>query len=196
MAPEVINGYLYDQKADVWSLGTLLFQILTGEYPFHGKDLKELKQNLKLGVYKIPKQTVVSPECMDFLNCCLRLDSAKRKTWAELLSHPFLLNLRSIDKAAPNRKSVHIDIRQTVNFQEHFNNHLIQKIEKRIKRFKKLKEGQEQNQLGRVPERRVPEVSTEESEDSQYESELGGLFLISSLCIVMLLILVSLLWNL
>lgn len=56
MAPEVINGYLYNHKADVWSLGTLLFQMLTGEYPFHGRDLNELKLNLKQGVYKIPKQ--------------------------------------------------------------------------------------------------------------------------------------------
>ena len=55
MAPEVINGYLYNHKADVWSLGTLLFQMLTGEYPFRGNDLNELKRNLKQGVYKIPK---------------------------------------------------------------------------------------------------------------------------------------------
>ena len=81
MAPEVINGFMYNHKADVWSLGTLLFQMLTGEYPFHGKDMNELKRNLKQGVYKIPKHTQVSPECMDFLNCCLRLDSDKRKSW-------------------------------------------------------------------------------------------------------------------
>ena len=93
MAPEVINGYLYNHKADVWSLGTLLFQMLTGEYPFHGNDLNELKKNLKQGVYKIPKQTQVSPECMDFLNSCLRLESDKRKSWDELLNHPFLVNV-------------------------------------------------------------------------------------------------------
>ena len=140
MAPEVINGYLYDLKADVWSLGTLLFQMLTGEYPFGGKNLNELKQNLRHGVYKIPKQTAVSPECMDFLNCCLRLDSTKRKTWDELLQHPFLSNMKPINRYNNSRESVHIDIRQTVNFREHFNKHLIQKIEKRISKFNKEKE--------------------------------------------------------
>ena len=93
MAPEVINGHLYNHKADVWSLGTLLFQMLTGEYPFHGRNMSELKNNLKQGVYKIPKQTQVSHECMDFLSCCLRLDSHKRKSWDELLKHPFLSNV-------------------------------------------------------------------------------------------------------
>ena len=56
MAPEVINGGLYNSKADVWSLGALLYQLITGEYPFFGKDLNELKLNVKQGVYKIPKE--------------------------------------------------------------------------------------------------------------------------------------------
>ena len=47
MAPEVIAGRNYDSKADIWSLGALLFQMLTGEYPFFGRDLSELKQNVK-----------------------------------------------------------------------------------------------------------------------------------------------------
>ena len=55
MAPEVLKGSLYDQKADVWSLGTVLFQMLVGEYPFVGRDFDELKRNIQLGVYKVPK---------------------------------------------------------------------------------------------------------------------------------------------
>ena len=85
--------------------------MLTGEYPFGGKDLKELKQNLQRGVYKIPKKIAVSPDCMDFLNCCLRLDATKRKTWSELLLHPFLSNSKPINHYSNSRESVHIDIR-------------------------------------------------------------------------------------
>ena len=54
MAPEVITGCLYNYKADIWSLGTLLFHILTGSYPFKGRNIDELKVNLKNGSYKIP----------------------------------------------------------------------------------------------------------------------------------------------
>jgi len=90
MAPEVITGAKYNYKADVWSLGALLFQILTGEYPFTGKNIDELRFNLKQGIYKIPNNTNLSLECIDFLNCCLKHDSKKRKSWNELRLHPFL----------------------------------------------------------------------------------------------------------
>ena len=46
MAPEVIQGRPYTYKADIWSLGTLLFQILTGQLPFDGQDIAELKLNI------------------------------------------------------------------------------------------------------------------------------------------------------
>jgi len=81
MAPEVLKGDLYDLKADVWSLGTVLFQMLTGEYPFGGRDYEDLKANIGLGIYKVPKHVQVSPSCLDFLNSCLRFKSDKRKSW-------------------------------------------------------------------------------------------------------------------
>ena len=34
MAPEVLNRAMYNYKADVWSLGTILFELLTGKSPF------------------------------------------------------------------------------------------------------------------------------------------------------------------
>ena len=91
MAPEVLVGNLYDLKADVWSLGTVLFQMLTGEYPFEGRDMDDLKQNHAQGVYKVPSHIKVSASCLDFLNSCLRFESEKRKSWDELLEHPFML---------------------------------------------------------------------------------------------------------
>ncbi len=75
MAPEIVVGCLYNYKVDVWSVGTLLFHLLTGMYPFKGKNIEELKGNLIKGAYKIPKDVQVSVECLDFLNCCLRFDS-------------------------------------------------------------------------------------------------------------------------
>jgi serine/threonine protein kinase len=43
MAPEMINGKKYDCSVDVWSLGTLLYQILVGKIPFSAKNHNELK---------------------------------------------------------------------------------------------------------------------------------------------------------
>lgn len=38
MAPEVVNGHKYDMKADVWSFGIIVYQMLTGCVPFSGVD--------------------------------------------------------------------------------------------------------------------------------------------------------------
>ena len=43
MAPELFNGNAYNYKVDVWAVGTLLFHMLTGTYPFKGRNLEELK---------------------------------------------------------------------------------------------------------------------------------------------------------
>lgn len=85
MAPEIVTGCLYNLKADIWSLGTLLFNLITGTYPFKGRNLDELKANLKKGAYKIPRDVTVSIECLEFLNFCLKFDQSKRKDITFLL---------------------------------------------------------------------------------------------------------------
>lgn len=87
MAPELINGYKYSVKADVWSLGTLLYQILMDKRPFTGKTLDNLKHNQQIGNYKLPSG--ISIDCADFITKCLRFDSDKRADWEELLDHAF-----------------------------------------------------------------------------------------------------------
>lgn len=44
MAPEVIMSIQYDAKADLWSLGTIVFQCLVGKAPFHAQTPQALKQ--------------------------------------------------------------------------------------------------------------------------------------------------------
>jgi serine/threonine protein kinase len=43
MAPEVIKGEECDEKCDIWSLGCILFLILTGELPFGNHVAKTIK---------------------------------------------------------------------------------------------------------------------------------------------------------
>jgi calcium-dependent protein kinase len=45
LAPEVISGE-YDEKADIWSLGVLLFYLITGNPPFNGNTTKELYMDI------------------------------------------------------------------------------------------------------------------------------------------------------
>ena len=46
MSPEVINNRSYNQKADVWSLGCILYELITLNVPFNGKDMKALENNI------------------------------------------------------------------------------------------------------------------------------------------------------
>jgi len=50
----------------------------------------DLKRNLLKGDYKIPKNIKVTPDCLSFLEKCLKADQMKRLNFRELLEHPFL----------------------------------------------------------------------------------------------------------
>lgn len=42
MAPEVLKGETYNMKADIWSLGVVLFQMIFGKCPFESKSIAKL----------------------------------------------------------------------------------------------------------------------------------------------------------
>lgn len=71
MAPEILNGVKYNHKADVWSMGVVFFELLTGFTPFTGRDRDDLLRNIEKGTYKLPKKLKLSLQGLDFLNCCL-----------------------------------------------------------------------------------------------------------------------------
>ena len=53
MAPEVLLKENYDMKADIWSLGVTIFELLTGKLPFNAFSKKDLKFKHCLGKYKV-----------------------------------------------------------------------------------------------------------------------------------------------
>jgi serine/threonine protein kinase len=90
MAPEILKGEKYDHKVDVWSLGTVFYEMLTGFTPFTGMNKADLKNNLQKGNYHFPKHIKLSLEGLDFLNCCLQHDPNQRMSWDELIKHNYL----------------------------------------------------------------------------------------------------------
>ena len=60
MAPEVLDGREYDHKADVWSLGCIFYEMLTGFTPFTGTNVNNLIENLLEGEYYFPKTLKLS----------------------------------------------------------------------------------------------------------------------------------------
>ena len=71
MAPEILRGEEYDNKVDVWSLGAMFYEMLTGFVPFTGINQQDLIRNLEKGNYMFPKAIKLSLEGLHFLNQCL-----------------------------------------------------------------------------------------------------------------------------
>jgi len=56
MAPEVIDG-TYDLACDMWSIGVITFQLLTGEVPFYGKNKASVFEKIKTCNYDFKEET-------------------------------------------------------------------------------------------------------------------------------------------
>lgn len=47
MAPEIINGVVYGQEVDIWSLGVLTYFLIEFDFPFKGNNKNELFHNVR-----------------------------------------------------------------------------------------------------------------------------------------------------
>ena len=94
MAPEVIMSKHYDKKADLWSIGTIVYQCLTGKAPFPAESFQALKQFYEKHVNLVPYiPDSTSPQLRDMLLKMLRYNPTDR---IDFLAHEFLLPVSSM----------------------------------------------------------------------------------------------------
>ena len=84
------RDYGYDEKADIWSLGTICYELLIGKSTFDSETMKELLIKVNKGNYFLPKY--LSKEAVSFINCMLQYDPKKRLSADKLYNHKFLRN--------------------------------------------------------------------------------------------------------
>ena len=98
----------YNQEVDVWSLGTVCYQMIVGHPTFDSKSLDELMKKIENGTYTVP--THLSKEIVSFLNSMLQYDPKNRLNINDLNNHPFLVKslnqFTKIDLNKVNKKIV------------------------------------------------------------------------------------------
>ncbi|CAI5928716.1 unnamed protein product [Closterium sp. NIES-64] len=92
MAPEVLTGE-YGVEADVWSLGVILYVLLSGNTPFWGPDDNAVFASVLAGRVDMsgPAWAGVSAEARSLIWCMLQRDPRRRPSAAKVLSHPWIL---------------------------------------------------------------------------------------------------------
>jgi len=88
LPPEMVLANEHDSSVDVWSLGVLMYEFLTGAPPFESEDYRDTCQNIVKTKYTMPDAS--SPEAKDLLSKVLVRTPADRLTLKQVAAHPWL----------------------------------------------------------------------------------------------------------
>lgn len=94
MSPQIVHEEEYTFKTDIWSLGCLFFELLTGNTPFQSKSMKQLSKHMSLGAYQLTVSERPSMETIYLLASCLLNSEVERISTAALAEHPYM-NLKN-----------------------------------------------------------------------------------------------------
>jgi len=100
MDPHILEGYnedgkleklqKYNEKADIWSLGTICYQMLTGNTVFKVDNFKELIHAARIGIYHLPVKDDLTNEMISFIFSMLQYYGDCRLSAEQISTHVFL----------------------------------------------------------------------------------------------------------
>ena len=85
LAPEILKGDKYNEKADLWSLGVLLYTLSYKKYPYDDNKKEEILNNIN----KIEYEKNSCSDLNDLIKKLLIQDPQKRYTWSDYFNHSF-----------------------------------------------------------------------------------------------------------
>jgi len=91
MAPEMLRREIYDIKIDIWSLGILLYQLLTNQIPYMSKTIKELVVEQDTIDIVVSSVFDISIECINLLNGLLQLQPKLRYNYQDLFNDKWIV---------------------------------------------------------------------------------------------------------
>jgi serine/threonine protein kinase len=90
MAPEIMKNKNYTIKSDLWSVGIILYEMLTGNPPYKVKTIYNLIKSIDQNNINLPKKISISNECNDLLFKLLVKEPEDRIEWEDFFDHPWL----------------------------------------------------------------------------------------------------------
>ena len=121
-SPEVWEEKPYDSKSDVWSLGCVIYEMITLRPPFQAKSMEELYKKVMRGIY--PKlSSKYSEDLSDVIKLMIQVEAGARPSCEELLKMPMIT--KRIEFFNNNKD---IDITEEMNENINKNNVLLKTI--------------------------------------------------------------------
>ena len=105
MAPEILRLQKYRANADLWSVGAIMFEMLTKRPPFTGQGRRSLLNNIEKGQLNIPRSVVLSPSAIELLTGLLRVKPTERMSFDAFLNCTFLKITPSRNRNVPSSSS-------------------------------------------------------------------------------------------
>ena len=95
MAPELVKREPYNEKVDVWSLGVITYQLLSGKTPFESRNPKKIDWNIKYKQVSFENKENenwddISDNAKSFILRCLEKNPKLRPSINELIKHPWI----------------------------------------------------------------------------------------------------------
>ena len=106
LAPELWKRQKYSKKADIWSLGIVLYELMTLKRPFVSSSMRGLMNAIVCGEFEKPSSSQYSEGLREVLNAMLIVDPARRPSTADVLNTPIMRKYveKLLDNIANNPK--------------------------------------------------------------------------------------------
>lgn len=94
MAPEILRYEKYDAKADLWSVGTVMYEMVTGRPPFRAANHVELLRKIEMQSEDLPWDSgiAISDGLKDVIQGLLKKNPVERLSFDNFFAHPIIVN--------------------------------------------------------------------------------------------------------
>ena len=98
MSPEILHYDKYNTKSDLWSIGIIIYELITGYPPYHVKNFNQLLEKIKKPISLPNKYKFeLSYDCLDILDKLLNRNKDDRIGWDDFFNHNWLKNNKLIE---------------------------------------------------------------------------------------------------